>query len=46
MGTLGRRVSWIHLGQDRVQMFASMMQKILTKIWRSKGIKFELWKTQ
>jgi len=46
MGTLGRRVSWIHQGQDRVQMCVSMTQNILTKIWRNKGIKFELWKTK
>jgi len=31
MGTLGRRVSWIHLSQDGVQMCASMMQKKFNK---------------
>lgn len=39
-------VEWIQLAQDRVQMCANMMQKILTVIRRNKGIKFEIWKNK
>ena len=39
-------MEWIQLAQDRVQMCANMMQKILTVIRRNKGIKCEIWKNK